>query len=407
MNRELFASMRSQMKPSPEAQAGLREKLAQAKPERKGGHYRKYAALAACLALAAAVVPAYRYWKWQRLMQVFQHSATIEIYEPHSYVLADGVGVQTENTADTGAVTANESVSCNRDQDQEMTPGELTDNMLEAGFTREDVDAYLSGGWQMTWAKWWKFYHQSEESGDRTLEALLDFSREEDLAVNTGDLPGGAYVVDIPVQETAAAAYQNLMAQFEKDCGPGSYPEWYGGAYINENNTLLTVNIVEDCEPEDKGLFLKIQDWAGTDSLTFGSVKYGLGYLRDLQDRAFDAMNALGLAVGCGVNEETGQVELDLSSVTDEALLVLAELDPEDDAILVRVGKAMVTENAVVKEAVASNGPGGYVHIPAPAENNVQPGNLPAAVEDAAAVQPVEGLSPETPEGVVETQPSE
>ena len=396
MNRELFASMRSQMKPSPEAQAGLREKLAQAKPERKGGHYRKYAALAACLALAAAVVPAYRYWKWQRLMQVFQHSATIEIYEPHSYVLADGVGVQTENTADTGAVTANESVSCNRDQDQEMTPGELTDNMLEAGFTREDVDAYLSGGWQMTWAKWWKFYHQSEESGERTLKALLDFSREEDLAVNTGDLPGGAYVVDIPVQETAAAAYQNLMAQFEKDCGPGSYPEWYGGAYIDENETLV-VNIVEGGEPEDKALFLKIQDWAGTDQISFGNVKYGLGYLRDLQDRAFEAMSELGLAAGCGVNEETGQVELDLSAVTDEALRLLAELDPADDAILVRVGQAAVAEDTAASEA-----PDGYIHIPAPAENDVQPDNLPIGPEGAEY-----DLLPLEPSGVEDASPGE
>ena len=396
MNRELFASMRSQMKPSPEAQAGLREKLAQAKPERKGGHYRKYAALAACLALAAAVVPAYRYWKWQRLMQVFQHSATIEIYEPHSYVLADGVGVQTENTADTGAVTANESVSYNRDQDQEMTPGELTDNMLEAGFTREDVDAYLSGGWQMTWAKWWKFYHQSEESGDRTLEALLDFSREEDLAVNTGDLPGGAYVVDIPVQEVAVMAYQNLMAQFEKDYGPDKYPEWYGGAYIDENETLV-VNIVEGGEPEDKALFLKIQDWAGTDQISFGNVKYGLGYLRDLQDRAFEAMSELGLAVGCGVNEETGQVELDLSAVTDEALRLLAELDPADDAILVRVGQAAVAEDTAASEA-----PDGYIHIPAPAENDVQPDNLPIGPEGAEY-----DLLPLEPSGVEDASPGE
>lgn len=396
MNRELFASMRSQMKPSPEAQAGLQEKLAQAKPERKGGHYRKYAALAACLALAAAVVPAYRYWKWQRLMQVFQHSATIEIYEPHSYVLADGVGVQTENTADTGAVTANESVSYNRDQDQEMTPGELTDNMLEAGFTREDVDAYLSGGWQMTWAKWWKFCHQSEESGERTLKALLDFSREEELVVNTGDLPGGAYVVDIPVQEVAVMAYQNLMAQFEKDYGPDKYPEWYGGAYIDENETLV-VNIVEGGEPEDKALFLKIQDWAGTDQISFGNVKYGLGYLRDLQDRAFEAMSELGLAVGCGVNEETGQVELDLSAVTDEALRLLAELDPADDAILVRVGQAAVAEDTAASEA-----PDGYIHIPAPAENDVQPDNLPIGPEGAEY-----DLLPLEPSGVEDASPGE
>ena len=373
MNRELFASMRSQMKPSPEAQAGLREKLAQAKPERKGGHYRKYAALAACLALAAAVVPAYRYWKWQRLMQVFQHSTTIEIYEPHSYVLADGVGVQTENTADTGAVTANESVSCNRDQDQEMTPGELTDNMLEAGFSREDADGYLALGWQMTWAKWWKFHRQSEESGDRTLEALLDFSREEGLAVNTGEapeLPGGAYVSD---QGEAIMAYQNLMDRFKADYGPDKYPEWYGGAYIDERAGLV-VNIAQGYEPEGKELFFQIQEWAGSDRVSFGSSRESLNYLRFLQDRALAAMEELGLAAGCGINEETGMVELTLPEADEEALWQLARLDPAN-SILVIVAQTAATDGLAeepVQEAPSVS------HI-------IQPGGTPEVPDNAIA----------------------
>ena len=330
MNKEFFASMGAQMAPSPEARAALREKLAQGVPVKRPVPWRRYAALAACLALVITAVPLSRHWKWRKIVDNFQPGDTVSPLEPHSYVTADGVSTQTENT------------------------------------TTGNIDA---GGGE---------------------------------AMNTGDLPGGAYVVDIPVQEIAVMAYQNLMAQFEKDYGPDAYPEWYGGAYIDENERLI-VNIVEGDEPEDKALFLKIQDWAGTDQISFGSVKYGLGYLRDLQDRAFDAMDALGLAVGCGVNEETGQVELDLSAVTDEALLALAELDPEDDAILVRVGQTMaVTEDTAAKETLAANGPGGYVHIPAPEENDVQPDHLPTAPDGAEY-----DLLPLEPSGVEDASPGE
>lgn len=68
MNRELFASMRSQMKPSPEARAALRKKLAQGAPARKPAPCRRYIAAAACLALVIAAVPAHRYLKWQRVL---------------------------------------------------------------------------------------------------------------------------------------------------------------------------------------------------------------------------------------------------------------------------------------------------------------------------------------------------
>lgn len=47
--------------------------------------------------------------------------------------------------------------------------------------------------------------------------------------------------------------------------------------------------------------------------------------------------------MGCGVNEETNQVELDIPEATDAALRLLAELDPTDDAILVWVGPAAST----------------------------------------------------------------
>ena len=151
------------------------------------------------------------------------------------------------------------------------------------------------------------------------------------------ELPGGALVrEDAAAQEDAAAAYQNLMARFAADWGPGEYPDWYGGAYIDPSGALI-VNLVEAHDSADKTLALQIQDWAGG-PVGFGSVKYSLSYLRRLQEQAFDAMYELGLSVGCGVDEEAGRVVLTLSSVTDEALALLAELDPEDDAILVLTG---------------------------------------------------------------------
>ena len=52
MNKELFDSMREQMKPSPKVRAALSERLAQ--PEKRRMSIRKYAAVAACAALVMA-----------------------------------------------------------------------------------------------------------------------------------------------------------------------------------------------------------------------------------------------------------------------------------------------------------------------------------------------------------------
>ena len=162
------------------------------------------------------------------------------------------------------------------------------------------------------------------------------------------ELPGGALVrEDAAAQEDAAAAYQNLMARFAADWGPGAYPDWYGGAYIDPSGALI-VNLVEAHDSADKTLALQIQDWAGG-PVGFSSVKYSLSHLRRLQEQAFDAMYELGLSVGCSVDEEAGRVVLTLSSVTDEALALLAELDPEDDAILVLAGPFARDRSGVIQ----------------------------------------------------------
>ena len=165
--RDLFTSMRSQLVPSPEARAALREKLAG--PMKKPVPWRRYAAAAACAALIIAAVPLWQVWqehrRWERFLENFHHDA---VAEPFVESTASGAGDQ--------------------DQDQEMTPDELANAMADAGFSREDVDTYAAEGWQMTWASWWKFVHLSEETGDRTLAALREFSRKN--CVTVVELPG-------------------------------------------------------------------------------------------------------------------------------------------------------------------------------------------------------------------------
>ena len=355
MNKELFDSMQKQMTPSPQVRAALTEQLAQPAKKRPTP-WMKYGAVAACAALVIGVYAVYQAGKPEGKAAL------------HSYVTVDDLtGVVPENaTTATGG-------SEGGDQDTGMTPEDLTAAMLDAGYTQEEIDEYQSIGYQMTWAKWWKFHRQSEESGERTLEALLEFSREEGLAVNTGEapeLPGGAYVSD---QGEAIMAYQNLTDRFKADYGPDKYPEWYGGAYIDERVGLV-VNIAQGYEPEDKELFFQIQEWAGSDRVSFGSSRESLNYLRFLQDRALAAMEELGLAAGCGINEETGMVELTLPEADEEALWQLARLDPTN-AILV-----------IVARTAATDGPAEEPVQETPSVSHIiQPGGTPEVPDNAIA----------------------
>lgn len=377
MNNALFRSMREQMRPSDAARTALAEKLARTK--KRAVPVGRYAAIAACGLVILAAVPVYKtvsdHLKWQAILGSFSRDDIVEITEPHSYVLADGSAAE-NSSADAGA----------GDQNQGMTPGELTDSMLEAGFTQEDVDGYLASGWQMTWGKWGKFCHRTKVK-ERTLEALLDFSREEGLAVNTGEapdeMPGGAWVGGAPDQDEAVMAYQNLMAQFEADYGPDRYPEWYGGAYIDGHGGLI-VNIVIYEEPEGKELFYQIQDWAGSDRVGFGSSYFSLNQLRELQDKTTAAMEALGLDFGCGVDEEAGKVELTLYQYSEEALWELAWLDPADTVIRVVIhsgeGSGLTEEPALAAPSVSQSiQPGG-------ADPNTSVSDLPGVIVDGDGV---------------------
>ena len=336
MNKELFDSMQKQMTPSPQVRAALTEQLAQPVKKRPTP-WMKYGAVAACAALVIGVYAVYQAGKPEGKAAL------------HRYVTVDDLtGFVLENaTTATGG-------SEGGDQDMGMTPEDLTAAMLDVGYTQEEIDEYQAIGYQMTWAKWWKFVDgQKNSEGDDpfNLDSLKVFSQKELYvhtgalpAPNTGDLPGGAYVGDVPVQ-MGAEDYQKLMDRFN-----GQYPDWYGGAYLDQSGRLV-VQLVESKDPADKSLELQVLDWTGSDQVMFSSCKYSLAHLTELMDQ-LNALPDKDMKCGdvmavWGIDEKANRIELTLTQVYDPILVVLAELDPDDDAIYVQVGQRASTDVAV------------------------------------------------------------
>ncbi|MCI9671232.1 MAG: hypothetical protein HFF49_06705 [Lawsonibacter sp.] len=346
MNKELFDSMQKQMTPSPQVRAALTEQLARPAKKRPTP-WMKYGAVAACAALVIGVYAVYQAGKPEGKAAL------------HSYVTVDDLtGFVLENaTTATGG-------SEGGDQDMGMTPEDLTAAMLDVGYTQEEIDEYQAIGYQMTWAKWWKFVDgQKNSEGDDpfNLDSLKVFSQKELYvhtgalpAPNTGDLPGGAYIGDAPSQEEALNAYQKLMDRFN-----GVYPDWYGGAYIDSSGWLV-VQLVESKDPADKSLELQVLDWTGSDQVMFSSCKYSLAQLTGLMDQ----LNALPDAdpkcrevmASWGIDEEHNRIELTLTEVNGHVLAVLCRMDPEDDAIYVQVGQRVSMDIANDKPSVIPEG---------------------------------------------------
>lgn len=149
-------------------------------------------------------------------------------------------------------------------------------------------------------------------------------------APNTGDLPGGAYIGDAPAQP-AADTYQLLMAHFGD-----ILPDWYGGAYV-DGGTLMVL-LVEGKDPADKSLELEVLEAVGHVPVAFTDVKYSLIELREINGKLLDLLGSSGTQASWGIYEDQNRIVLDVPEpLSDELLAAIAKIDPEDDAILIRV----------------------------------------------------------------------
>jgi len=172
---------------------------------------------------------------------------------------------------------------------------------------------------------------------------------------------------DIPVEEGPCNQYNSL---YENAC-LDQYPEWYGGAYIDHNDSgepsKLVVCIVDGFHTPD--LEQQIAEWCGDGVLAYRDVKYSRGYLQQLMEQLngsqfLPVLEADKAISGWGVYEGDNCIQMDCTEVPNDAsLAALAKLDPKGDAIRVRVfaGQSISPDNVkgTVPEPAAESAPGG------------------------------------------------
>lgn len=185
----------------------------------------------------------------------------------------------------------------------------------------------------------------------------------------TGDLPNSSGP-DAPTQDEANDAYQRLM-----DHLAGDLPDWYGGAYLSEDNRMVVL-LVGSQDPGDKSLERQVLEWTGDGPVVFGSAKYSLAHLESLMEQ----LNALWdtdpqcaqVMSHWGTYEMDNRIELTLTQADEHTLAQLARLDPDGDAILVRVGQRASRDLGTED----------------PISHTVQPGGTTAPDDDAIALEP-------------------
>lgn len=219
----------------------------------------------------------------------------------------------------------------------------------------------------------------------------------EDAADSGADVDGNSYGEtgqDVPVEEDPYNQYNSLFEHARLD----QYPEWYGGAYIDYSTlgepSKLVVCIVEGFRTPE--LEQQIAEWCGEGVWTYRDVKYSRGYLQTLMERLsdsefLDVANPDKTASSWGVYEQENCIRMDWSGVPSAAALAaLAELDPEGDAIQIRVftGRTVITD--AVKgplEPATDPVPGGAQEFPGENPPAGEESFLPTATENAQTAQ--------------------
>lgn len=157
---------------------------------------------------------------------------------------------------------------------------------------------------------------------------------------------------DASVQE-AAMWYDALLKIYRLE----ENPEWYGGAWI-AGDRLLAVAIVDGFRTQS--LEAELQEAAGADAvLQFSTVKYSHAFLNSLMEQTAVLLDGTGLSCGIGVHVMDNCVGVDLygdgAAVPDDILAELAQLDPDGDAIRVRLFTGKL--DALTDKAVKGSAP--------------------------------------------------
>lgn len=201
---------------------------------------------------------------------------------------------------------------------------------------------------------------------------------ESDAAADMPDDPkeaGAPCTNEAPVnQEEASEQYGRLLEWMGGTDGqePAVYPEWFAGMWLDndwpDNTARLTVAIVDGFRTE--ALEAQIKAWCGgTGDVLFCGAKYSLNELNGLMDGITRAFKELDVQISStyGVHVMDNVLWLDFFGAVpgDELLAALAELDPDGDAIRIRVFRdrsLQLTDGAPEKDPQ----PGGAEPSPTP-----------------------------------------
>ena len=162
--------------------------------------------------------------------------------------------------------------------------------------------------------------------------------------IQIGD--GERYDVPAISQDEAIGQYQRLLQWMGGVDGrePAAYPEWFAGMWLDndwpDNVSRLTVALVNSFRTEELEAEIRARAFGGTDVL-FCGAKYPYSRLYGLMDPVTATLDGTGLSCGIGVDVTANCLGVDLYSngeaVPDSVLAKLAKLDPEGDAIRVRL----------------------------------------------------------------------
>ena len=161
------------------------------------------------------------------------------------------------------------------------------------------------------------------------------------------------------MDEAAAEQYDRLLRGLGGVDGmePDSYPDWFAGAWIDHGGApdapaRLTVAIVDGFRTPEREA--EITGWCG-DGVVFRDAKYSHNFLDGLMEQVEPLLDGTGLNCGIGVDVTANCLGVDLYSngqaIPDSILARLAQLDPNGDAIRVRLftGKLDTLTDDMVK----------------------------------------------------------
>lgn len=155
---------------------------------------------------------------------------------------------------------------------------------------------------------------------------------------------GAGQSYDVSGQRKAIAQYQGLLQGMggQGGCAPETYPDWYGGAWIDDTGDKLAVAIVDGFHTGQ--LEAQIEEWCGGEVVFVQDMKFSYAHLLDLSEQILQALqehlnqdDVWSALTSIVPDMMSNYLAVGFSGTpSDTALAFLAQLDPGGDAIRVQ-----------------------------------------------------------------------